>query len=168
MSEVIVMKSWKLIVVLTLGAVLAAGCGGGDDDDTATKDDKGTAGTSDEKPPEMAEVPMGGVACGNQVCTPQEGSTVTLCCADAFSAKCGMMQGQACVALAMTDPRCPSVMAGGMFMLASCCTDDNMCGIDTSLFNGNKCTELGMAASQAMMMGGGSFITFPPPKACDE
>lgn len=163
------MKSWKLIVVLTLGAVLAAGCGGGDDDDTATKDDKGSAGSAaDEKPAEVAEVPMGGVACGNQVCMPDEGSTVTLCCADPFSAKCGMMQGQSCVARVVMDPRCPSIMAGGMFTLASCCTADNMCGIDTSIFTGEPCTELGAAAMQAMMMGRSGFITFPPPKACDE
>jgi hypothetical protein len=166
------MKSWKWMAVLVLGAALAAaaGCGGDDDDDDAPAKtpDKGTAGKGDE-PAEMMEVPEGGVACGNQVCMPQEGSTVTLCCADPFSAKCGMMQGQSCVPRVETDPRCPSIMVGGgMFTLASCCTDDNMCGIDTSIFTGEPCTELGMAKQQAMMMGGmGSFIMFPDPKPCE-
>jgi hypothetical protein len=177
MSEVIVMKSWKwMAVLMMLGAALAVGCGGDDDDDDKATGSagKGSAGKGSSEAgasgsPDTMEVPDGGVPCGNQVCMPQEGSTVTLCCADPFSAKCGMMQGQSCVARVVTDPRCPSIMAGGgMFILASCCTDDNMCGIDTSVFNGNPCTELGMAASQAMMMGGGMFITFPPPKSCDE
>lgn len=168
------MKSWKWMAVLVLGAALAAaavGCGGDDDDDDAPAKtpDKGTAGKGDEKPAEVMDVPEGGVACGNQVCKPQEGSTVTLCCADAFSATCGMMQGQSCVKRVETDPRCPSIsVAGGMFMLASCCTEDNMCGIDTSVFTGEPCTELAKAKEQAMMMGGmGSFIMFPDPKPCE-
>jgi hypothetical protein len=170
LGEVIVMKSRKWMGVLVLGALLAVGCGGDDDDDS--KSDEGSSGkgsTQDAGKPPGSDLPMGAVACGKETCELQEGETATLCCFDPFTAKCGMMQGtQGCVMRVESYPGCPSVMGGGgMFSFPSCCTADNMCGINASLFMpGETCTELGAAAMRAMSMGGGSFITIPPPQPC--
>jgi hypothetical protein len=175
MDEVSVMKSWKWFGVLVLGATLAMGCGG-DDDDDGDKDaptEEGEAGDNGSNPDAgtgLPELPEGAVACGKTTCELEEGETATLCCFDEFSAKCGMKQGMtgnACVMRVMSDNRCPSVaVAGGMFTLPSCCTADNMCGINAGVFTGGtSCTELGMAAMDPRGMG---MITFPAPKACDE
>jgi len=166
------MKSWKWIAVLVLGATLAVGCGGDDDDDDKKPEPsagKGGGGAADAGA--LPSLPEGAVACGKVICKPEEGETATLCCFDEFSAKCGMKQGTgaACVMRVTPDSRCPSASGmGGMFMLPSCCTDDNMCGINAGVFTGSTtCTELGQAAMDAMDRGAGNFIMIPPPQACE-
>jgi hypothetical protein len=166
------MKSWKWIGVLLLGAALAMGCGGDDDDDGDKNTDEGSSGSGGEKDAGGDDNPLGlpegAVACGTKTCELQEDETATLCCYDEFSAACGMMNPTGgCVRRVTPDPRCESVsLAGGMFVLPSCCTADNMCGIQAGVFTGQMtCTELGAAAMDPRGMG---MIMFPPPKACDE
>jgi hypothetical protein len=171
MDEVSVMKSWKWIAVLVLGASLAVGCGGDDDDDDDGKNSpsagKGGGGSPDAGTG-LPDLPDGSVACGKVICEPEENEASTLCCFDEFSAQCGMKQGATatnCVKRVMSDKRCPSVMIGGMFTLPACCTADNMCGINAGAFTGSTtCTELSMAAMDPRGMG---MITFPPPQACE-
>ena len=167
------MKSWKWFGVLVLGATLAMGCGGDDDDgDSNTEEEtagKGGSGNEDAGTG-LPNLPEGAVACGKDICMLEDGEEATLCCFDEFSAKCGMKQGtmgNTCVMRVTSDKRCPSVaVGGGMFTLPSCCTADNMCGINAGVFTGGMtCTELSMAAMDPRGMG---MIMFPPPKACDE
>jgi hypothetical protein len=181
LGEVIVMKSWKWIGVVVLGAALAgAGCGGDDDDDksSAGSSGKSAAGASGKDSSSagsgspMTMLPEGAIACGKTVCELGEGETAMLCCFDEFSGMCGMKSGAGsnCVMRVESDSRCPSVSVGGMFTLPSCCTADNMCGINAGIFTGSMdCTELSQASMMAMMRAGGmgGFITFPPAKACE-
>lgn len=168
------MTSWKWIAVLLLGAALAVGCGG-DDDDDAKDSDKGKAGAGDEgeagdDESHIIEVPEGAVACGTNVCEMPEGATAAPCCFDMFAGECGMMGGMSCTKLIEQDPRCPGIQAGPL-SFASCCTGDNMCGLNTEMFGGSPCTELGEFAEMAAMrapMGGMGFLMIPAPKACDE
>jgi hypothetical protein len=176
MDEVRVMKSWKWMSVLVLAAILAVGCGGDDDDDDMKTDEssagKGGGGSAAPKDAGTAGMDDTEVACGKVICKPEEGETATLCCFDEFSAKCGMkqgMSGQTCVMRVTPDSRCPSATGmGGGFTLPSCCTADNMCGINASVFTGGStCTELGEAQMDAMERGAGNFIMIPDPQACE-
>ncbi len=96
------------------------------------------------------------------------------CCLDDSAGTCGLapMAGATCEKPAVPDDRCPGpdlgalgALAGGM--MAGCCTDDGMCGVDGATF-GNGCVENSAAASMIMAVPLiGSFIMIPPPRPCD-
>jgi hypothetical protein len=168
-------------------AALGAGCGddGGNDGDNDNESGRGGGGSGEAGRGGMIEGE--GVACGSTRCTMPEGSTAEPCCADMFESVCGMrggFGGTACVAIVPVDPRCPTVSLGPLGMLPSCCTADNMCGINGEMFGEAECIELSQAEQEAMdramMFGGdedggmpggglpgGFTIDFPDPQACE-
>jgi hypothetical protein len=111
-----------------------------------------------------------GVTCGSETCEAPAGAMglIVACCADEAMSTCGTsFMGNACAAPGENDPRCPPLeIMGGFFMLASCCTDDDQCGIDASMFGRPGCVDLATAAEQAEMMGGGSGVELPEPRSC--
>jgi hypothetical protein len=106
----------------------------------------------------------GGEPCGAVICEAPE------CCADPFVSRCGAQLGRACLmpppASPGADPRCPSISIMGIFTLASCCTDDNQCGIDASTF-GTGCISYEQAEMGARNMGAGGFIPWPAAQSCN-
>jgi len=109
-----------------------------------------------------------GIACGAEVC--QEGG----CCADPFQSLCGAAIGErGCIKPPEpdenSDERCPEVSIPGFFVLPSCCTADNMCGVNAMGFGApTPCSELGalkMAVEQ--MTGGMAPFNIPAPQACE-
>jgi hypothetical protein len=96
-----------------------------------------------------------------------------MCCADPFVSMCGLqISERACLppqmmgAPAMSDPRCPGVTFGS-FMIASCCTADNRCGINAQMA-GMGCVSLEQVIMFTMGMGGpGGSVMFPEPQACE-
>ena len=171
-------KFWWM--TLTIGMALVLGCGG-DDDDTDTMVDEDEQHEEDAGPP-PEDLPPGAVGCARQVCMPPAGSTQMACCKDPFEGICGVRIGMGCEMpppVQMADPRCPNVPIGAMgaFTLTSCCTPENMCGIQPPSFGGvsfgaGGCVELGRAASMAMPPDGGTgmgmfpTIMWPAPKPC--
>jgi hypothetical protein len=87
------------------------------------------------------------------------------------------MAGAACEAPAKPDTRCPGFSLGGIGAAAGgaalgalamgCCTPSNQCGLDGAIF-GRGCVENGEVKT---MLGAipliGTFLTTPPPMACD-
>lgn len=63
------------------------------------------------------------------------------CCADPATMTCGAvnMMTKACDAPPAPEPRCPSPFMG---IASSCCTADNLCGVDASLM-GRGCLDFG-------------------------
>ena len=66
---------------------------------------------------------------------------------------------------AQSDSRCPEVDLMGFIKLASCCTSDDRCGIDGSMFGMAGCNDLKTISSQLPAQAAG-FITFPSPRSC--
>jgi hypothetical protein len=95
-----------------------------------------------------------------------------MCCYDPFVSVCGAPLGErGCIMPpppdATSDTRCPSINIMNFFTLPSCCTPDGQCGINVAQF-GAGCIELGMFATLAQQMAGGSFmLDVPPPQACE-
>jgi hypothetical protein len=108
------------------------------------------------------------VKCGSATCMSPAAAMgfITACCADEATSTCGTAaMGGACAKPIPDDPRCPGIDVMGVIMLPSCCSQNGMCGIDASMFGMPGCVDLGVAAKQAMSMGGG--IALPSPRACD-
>ena len=100
--------------------------------------------------------------CGSKMCSAGGGFAMP-CCADEATETCGMsFMGAGCSIPEPGDERCPSV--NGFAMLPSCCTEDNMCGINAAMFGMPGCVELGMAAARAQMTAASAF---PKPRTCD-
>jgi hypothetical protein len=175
------MRSTRL-VLLTFAFAFAGsgGCGSSSDDDTNVV----TAG-SGARPAGSggrtgaAAVGAGGgiggsstatsVVCGSTTCQsdPLLSAFVSACCADANTSTCGMTAvGGTCAPPAVSDPRCPGVNFMGAFMLASCCTPDDQCGIDSAMF-GLGCMSLDQASNSGSSFGFGGAGIFPTPRACD-
>jgi hypothetical protein len=171
-------------MALLLLASLGVSCGGDDDGEEPNMAGRGggNAATSGGGMIECDD----GVTCGSECCRMPADSMVEPCCRDVFSGECGMLggfAGDACVAILPMDTRCPAVtIMGANFMLPSCCTADNMCGINAGMFGMASCIELGEAEMRAMEMammfgqgdggmpgmpGGGFMIDFPEPRACE-
>jgi len=116
--------------------------------------------------------------------------TPQACCLDEGAGTCGisMTVGGTCEELAVTDARCPRLMFPMLGPIdigsllgpdagAGCCTDDNQCGLNGTLF-GRGCVELSEAATMLGGLGGGGDggtglgglgggLMFPEPRACD-
>ena len=168
----------RLRLVLALPFALFVGCG---DDDTPSEitpsagraganttgragSGQGVGGNST-----LPTTPMTEVQCGSTTCSAPGAAIgfIMPCCADEANSKCGMSSpmGGSCTVPSPGDTRCPSVQAMGLFMIPSCCTPDNQCGIDASMFGFGGCTDLESAAKQSMSMGSGTMI--PAPRRCD-
>jgi hypothetical protein len=169
--------SWLLALAVAAPALVACG---DDDDGSAAHEDggpgdgkAGTGGTTDAGGGTGGSAMLGGtggaaavsVQCGDKTCM---GSALTAgfinaCCADEATGTCGTsIVGGGCMAMAESDPRCPSLNVGGFIMAASCCTDDNQCGISGTTF-GAGCVSLQGFGNG--MQGFGGFL--PAPQTCD-
>ena len=177
------------VVLVLLACAFAQGCGDDDDTDGPTPSDgggmdgaiagggsggrsgAGAGGRSGSGGASGSTGSGAAVECGEIECQSPGGPMgfMSACCFDAATSTCGTSaMGGPCSVPAKPDPRCPSVdIGGGVFMLASCCTDMGQCGIDATQF-GAGCVELAEAAAGAMMQGGGFMISFPEPRACEE
>jgi hypothetical protein len=154
-------------VMLALGTALSVGCGddsGGDDDGAGNSGGAGKSGPTAGA--QMITCEEGKITCGTDCCGVPDGVMAEPCCQDDFAGQCGMLLSgfgsqQSCVLQVEPDTRCPSVTIPVInFVLPSCCTDDNQCGIDSSTFGGMGCTDLATARMRAMMfMGGGAAGT---------
>jgi hypothetical protein len=160
-------STWLLL--LTFSIALDFGCGsdhGADSSPAATSGNgvRAAAGSGGRSTVSTGAAGASGVACGNTSCAsdPLLGGLIAACCADASTSTCGTVAPDgACSPPAQSDPRCPSVNFMGAFMLASCCTADDQCGIDASMF-GLGCMSLGQAGGS---FGGAGIL--PAARACD-
>jgi hypothetical protein len=135
-------------------ALLPTGCGG----DSGTTPE-GTGGSGSGGKPTTTDTgsggaaPAGSVPCGENNCTPPEGSTSQACCKEHFTGACGVLVAGSC-----TDPPkppppgCPALPATMGLQITACCTMAGQCGVDLTMF-GMGCVDLATAAKQAMMMG---------------
>ncbi len=113
--------------------------------------------------------PVGPVTCGSTMCEqPGAMGFITACCAGEAMDMCGIsILNGACMMTPESDERCPSIDVGGVFEIASCCTDDNLCGINAALLS-MGCIDLESAAEGGMGMGMmGIDFDLPPPQTCD-
>jgi len=103
------------------------------------------------------------------------------CCLDESASKCGTAaaEGAMCEAPAVPDSRCSGFSLGalgaaaggaasGLGALAQgCCTPNNMCGLDGSIF-GRGCVENNEARSMLSAIPlVGTLLMVPPARACD-
>jgi hypothetical protein len=140
-------------------ALLPAGCGG---DSEQTPEGTGGKGGGKSMPEEgsggaangSGGAPTGSVPCGENNCTPPEGSTMTACCMDHFMGTCGVQNATGgCVAAPKPPPPgCPMIPAVMGFALNPCCTPAGQCGVDLTML-GQGCLDLAAAAQQAAMQG---------------
>jgi hypothetical protein len=183
------MKARVLVMSLTLVSLVSvSACG--DDDSTDKPSDApkagsaavgggGKGGAGGAKPASggstsssTTPTDMMSVACGSTTCQAAAGPIpgfATACCADESTSTCGMsVMGNPCSKPVQGDMRCPPVDIMGFIMLPSCCTPDDKCGIDASMFGMGGCVDLKSAADQAASMGGGMGFTimFPSPRSC--
>jgi len=116
----------------------------------------------------MAAMP---VPCGTATCQPVGGGIMfpglplpRACCADEAMGTCGTMpaSGGTCMPPLQADPRCPVVMSSLPVPLISCCTADNMCGLDGSAL-GMGCVDFGTVAGGPL----GMILMVPAPVTCD-
>lgn len=175
------MSKSSLFFLLMLSIHSFVGCGGDDDssenvapDSGSDASDSGGSGGSSGGGGSGGNGGTGGstmtVPCGSETCESPEAAMgfITACCADEATSTCGTsLMGSPCAEAGESDPRCPPLNVMGFLMLPSCCTADNQCGIDAAMFGRPGCVDLGTAAEQAEMMGGGMGITLPEPRACD-
>jgi hypothetical protein len=132
------------------------------------------------------------VPCGSTMCQPPSSPLAALggaipglgaltsalpmpvaCCLDSTAGTCGlaMTKGATCEPRATADTRCPSVDLGQFMAIAGnmgfgCCTSDNLCGIDGSVF-GRGCIEDAEAGAMLQSAGLGGFIMVPDARQCD-
>jgi hypothetical protein len=124
---------------------------------------------------------MGAVAvnipCGTTKCAGSAPGTMMgfgmmfaqVCCADPTPGNevCGTIAtaNNQCMGPQMSDPRCPSAFGGAV---GTCCTSDNLCGIDGSL-QGRGCVELGALRAMFGMIPPqfAAMFMLPDPKHCD-
>lgn len=122
------------------------------------------------------------VTCGTKTCTtPFDGmfddlpdrykqALPTACCADAATSTCGTsVGGGACLTPLPKEQRCPDVMLSGI-SLTSCCTSEEMCGVDGSSLGMAGCIDIAtmflgaQMGPQAMQLQGQMV---PAPRRCD-
>jgi hypothetical protein len=110
------------------------------------------------------------VACGSVMCS-SEGSGVASflarpCCVDEAKGICGTspITGGGCAEPVESDSRCPELDVMGFLKLPSCCTAENRCGLNASMFGMPGCVDLKNAATQVPAMG---LVMFPQPRTCD-
>jgi hypothetical protein len=141
----------------------AAGSGGsGGAKEPMSQAGRTSAGTGTPTQPGTAAVQCGSTTCQGSGPLAQ---FLMPCCADAATSTCGMssLTGAGCMKPVESDPRCPAVDIMGIFKLASCCTTNDRCGIDASMFGMAGCADLQDISSQVPSMG---FISFPSPRSC--
>jgi len=133
------------------------------------------------------------VECGTTTCEPDPMGSAFIrpCCVDMATATCGTMLPLIgmCAEPVDPDPRCDSIMVMS-FVIPSCCTADNRCGISSAMFSADACTSIeditamfempdggaddGGTGDGGMPDGGGGMMgmnpfgaTLPAPKACE-
>jgi hypothetical protein len=148
--------------LISLSCLLCvAGCGGGD---------SGGMKTNNESTGVSAAPAAGSGAskhsCGTSDCMPSvfaaalDIDTGESCCVDASKSLCGVKDSTGECKAPQHDSRCPDFMSAlGLF--SGCCTDDNMCGLDTTGTAGFGCLPL---SEPALRM---NEPDAPKPKACD-
>ncbi|HET6333066.1 MAG TPA: hypothetical protein VFG30_07620 [Polyangiales bacterium] len=144
---------------------IGAGCGGDDAEKPASGANSGASGRAAD-----GDDADKGKTCGTKTCTvPEPAGDLTACCLDPFTSMCGVQKAGGLCGTAQNngDPRCPSVDIMGGLLLPSCCTDDDKCGINATMFGSMGCVELGTAAEMAKTMGGANLM-WPAPRACTE
>jgi hypothetical protein len=151
-------------IVVTMMSAIGAGCGGDDAEKPASGANSGASGRAAENDADK------GKTCGTKTCTvPEPAGDLAACCIDPFTSTCGVQRPGGLCGTAQTngDPRCPSIDIMGGLVLPSCCTDDDKCGINATMFGSMGCVELGTAAEMAKTMGGANLM-WPAPRACTE
>jgi hypothetical protein len=161
--------------LILLSVSVSAACGSDESNESGSAQQASTAGarapsrpvasTTTTVTPQLPEPPM--VQCGAVMCESPGAIAAFIsmpCCLDETSGTCGVMPfgGGACAKPPESDPRCPELDVMGI-KVASCCTAQDQCGLDTSMLGMMGCTALEEVSAQIPAMG---FITFPMPRAC--
>lgn len=172
--------TWVVLVSVTLAACSSEDNG---DDDTPIAGVGGGGGASGSTAGAGAGGASGGaggasggggtaapmpITCGTTTCPdPLGGMMLPIplprpCCADEAMGTCGTMPaaGGACMPPIPADPRCPTV--SGPIPVTSCCTADNLCGLDGSML-GMGCVDFATVAAGFL----GGILMVPAPVTCD-
>jgi hypothetical protein len=167
---------WSLLGLIVIGAWFSVGCGDdpappsgsnsdSDDDSAADVKDAGKAKDAGKdaggKDAGVATVECGSKTCKGTAAMPPIPAT-TPCCFSEEDELCSVESLTApgtCNAPVEADDRCESVNLGGM-MAEGCCTENNHCGLNFSMFGGG-CLDL--ASPTAAMIP----IMLPAAKTCD-
>jgi hypothetical protein len=156
-SQVIVMKQ-VLGLVPVLCLFFAMNCGS--DSGGSKTQSAGKAGSAAPAPGGQG----GGKSCGTLDCTGALAvgvdNTSESCCVDASKSLCGSKNSAGACTAPKQDSRCPA-FTGRIGEFRGCCTENNMCGLDTMGVVGWACLPLSAQILRS------NEPNAPQPKACD-